>query len=219
VRPPQVSPLKAEDNVIIGNTVLMARRMGISLPRAGRVNALPCATPARRSWSKACGSNGCEYMTGGVAVILGAIGREFRRGHDRRDGVSLRSRGCRTGQHEPRDAGDRSRDGCPLGSELKGLIQAHVRETDSRKGGRSCKTGTLELRKLRSGLPQGNAGQAGASDLRGYGRDPGGVTQEQQTGPRYLGVRSCQIANKNHGNTAIVPETGQNLPASLPELF
>ena len=29
-----------------------------------------------------CGSNGCEYMTGGTAVILGAGRRQFRRRHD-----------------------------------------------------------------------------------------------------------------------------------------
>ncbi len=27
-----------------------------------------------------CGSNGCEYMTGGVAVILGAVGNNFAAG-------------------------------------------------------------------------------------------------------------------------------------------
>jgi glutamate synthase (NADPH/NADH) large chain len=27
-----------------------------------------------------CGSNGCEYMTGGVAVILGSIGANFGAG-------------------------------------------------------------------------------------------------------------------------------------------
>jgi glutamate synthase (NADPH) large chain len=27
-----------------------------------------------------CGSNGCEYMTGGVAVILGTIGANFGAG-------------------------------------------------------------------------------------------------------------------------------------------
>jgi len=27
-----------------------------------------------------CGSNGCEYMTGGIAVILGAVGNNFAAG-------------------------------------------------------------------------------------------------------------------------------------------
>jgi glutamate synthase (NADPH/NADH) large chain len=33
-----------------------------------------------------CGANGCEYMTGGIAVILGQGRQQFRRGHDRRHG-------------------------------------------------------------------------------------------------------------------------------------
>jgi glutamate synthase (NADPH/NADH) large chain len=33
-----------------------------------------------------CGSNGCEYMTGGTAVILGSDRRELRRWHDGRHG-------------------------------------------------------------------------------------------------------------------------------------
>ena len=37
-----------------------------------------------------CGANGCEYMTGGTAVILGKVGEEFRCGHDRRDGLHAR---------------------------------------------------------------------------------------------------------------------------------
>ena len=39
-----------------------------------------------------CGSNGCEYMTGGTAVILGRGRRQFRGRHDRRHGLRLRRR-------------------------------------------------------------------------------------------------------------------------------
>ena len=37
-----------------------------------------------------CGANGCEYMTGGMAVILGPVGDNFARRHDRRHGLRLR---------------------------------------------------------------------------------------------------------------------------------
>ncbi len=71
VRPPMASPLVAEDNVIIGNTVLYGATDGylFAAGRAGERFAV------RNSGAKVvvegCGSNGCEYMTGGVAVILG----------------------------------------------------------------------------------------------------------------------------------------------------
>ena len=80
VRPPKMSPLKAEDNVIIGNTVLYGATDGY-LFAAGRAGERFCV---RNSGAKVvvegCGTNGCEYMTGGVAVILGEIGTNFGAG-------------------------------------------------------------------------------------------------------------------------------------------
>ncbi len=80
VRPAQESPLTAEDNTIIGNTVLYGATDGhlFAAGRAGERFAV------RNSGAKVviegCGSNGCEYMTGGVAVILGSIGANFGAG-------------------------------------------------------------------------------------------------------------------------------------------
>ncbi|MEM9125425.1 MAG: glutamate synthase-related protein, partial [Pseudomonadota bacterium] len=80
VRPPQVSPLKADENTIIGNTVLYGATDG-HLYAAGRAGE---RFAVRNSGAKVviegCGSNGCEYMTGGVAVILGDIGANFGAG-------------------------------------------------------------------------------------------------------------------------------------------
>ena len=80
VRPPMNSPLVAENNTIIGNTVLYGATDGylFAAGRAGERFAV------RNSGAKVviegCGSNGCEYMTGGVAVILGRIGQNFGAG-------------------------------------------------------------------------------------------------------------------------------------------
>ena len=80
VRPPMVSPLDASENTIIGNTVLYGATDGhlFAAGRAGERFAV------RNSGAKVviegCGSNGCEYMTGGVAVILGQIGTNFGAG-------------------------------------------------------------------------------------------------------------------------------------------
>ncbi|ATG48314.1 glutamate synthase large subunit [Celeribacter ethanolicus] len=80
VRPPMHSPLIADQNTIIGNTVLYGATDGylFAAGRAGERFAV------RNSGAKVviegCGSNGCEYMTGGIAVILGAIGANFGAG-------------------------------------------------------------------------------------------------------------------------------------------
>lgn len=80
VRPPMASPLKTDDNTIIGNTVLYGATDGylFAAGRAGERFAV------RNSGAKVVveglGSNGCEYMTGGIAVILGDIGANFGAG-------------------------------------------------------------------------------------------------------------------------------------------
>jgi glutamate synthase (NADPH/NADH) large chain len=80
LRPPVSSPLESNRNTIIGNTVLYGATAG-KLFAAGQAGERFCV---RNSGAQAvvegCGSNGCEYMTGGVAVILGPVGPNFAAG-------------------------------------------------------------------------------------------------------------------------------------------
>ena len=80
VRPPASSPLTSNDNVIVGNTVLYGATAG-TLFAAGQAGERFCV---RNSGAEAvvegCGANGCEYMTGGVAAILGPVGDNFAAG-------------------------------------------------------------------------------------------------------------------------------------------
>jgi glutamate synthase (NADPH/NADH) large chain len=81
-----------------------------------------------------CGSNGCEYMTGGAAVILGEIGANFGAGMT----------GGMAYVYDPDDRAETLVNGetlvsCPVSephweSELKGLIERHVAETGSQRG-------------------------------------------------------------------------------------
>ncbi|MEM9271129.1 MAG: glutamate synthase large subunit, partial [Pseudomonadota bacterium] len=72
--------LVPQDNTIIGNTVLYGATDGYLFAN-GRAGERFCV---RNSGAKVvvegCGSNGCEYMTGGIAVILGEIGDNFGAG-------------------------------------------------------------------------------------------------------------------------------------------
>ncbi|MCY3879795.1 MAG: glutamate synthase large subunit [Rhodobacteraceae bacterium] len=80
LRPPLDSRLSASDNVIIGNTVLYGATGG-SLFAAGRAGERFCVRNSGAEVAvEGCGANGCEYMTGGVAVILGPIGTNFGAG-------------------------------------------------------------------------------------------------------------------------------------------
>jgi len=80
VRPPASSPLQSHHNVIIGNTVLYGATSG-TLLAAGQAGERFCV---RNSGATAVvegvGSNGCEYMTGGMVAILGPVGDNFAAG-------------------------------------------------------------------------------------------------------------------------------------------
>ena len=80
VRPQMASPLVASENTIIGNTVLYGATDGY-LFAAGRAGERFAVRNSGASVViEGCGTNGCEYMTGGRAVILGSIGANFGAG-------------------------------------------------------------------------------------------------------------------------------------------
>ena len=78
--PPRSSNLVAEENVIAGNVILYGATSGTVHIR-GLVGERFCV---RNSGAEAVvegvGDHGCEYMTGGVAVVLGRTGRNFGAG-------------------------------------------------------------------------------------------------------------------------------------------
>ncbi len=80
LRPRPSSRLVPHDNSIIGNTVLYGATEG-ELFAAGRAGE---RFAVRNSGAEAvvegCGAHGCEYMTGGTAVILGPVGDNFAAG-------------------------------------------------------------------------------------------------------------------------------------------
>jgi glutamate synthase (NADPH/NADH) large chain len=80
VYPPAESGLKADDNIIVGNTVLYGAISG-EVYFAGVAGERFCV---RNSGAIAVvegvGDHGCEYMTGGCVVVLGYTGRNFAAG-------------------------------------------------------------------------------------------------------------------------------------------
>jgi glutamate synthase (NADPH/NADH) large chain len=80
VFPPKEAPLRAEENIVAGNVLLYGATAGEAFFR-GIVGERFCV---RNSGATAVveglGDHGCEYMTGGTVVVLGAIGRNFAAG-------------------------------------------------------------------------------------------------------------------------------------------
>jgi glutamate synthase (NADPH/NADH) large chain len=154
VRPPLGSPLVPHENAIIGNTVLYGATGG-SLFASGRAGERFCV---RNSGAEVvvegCGSNGCEYMTGGVAVILGRFGDNFGAGmtggmaylYDPEAEHALRLNGETVivvpvaAQHWE--------------TQLKGLIERHHRETASPRASEILRHWDEELPKFRQIVPK-----------------------------------------------------------------
>ena len=80
IYPPKQASYVPEENIIIGNVAFYGATSGEAFIR-GKAGERFCV---RNSGAKVVvegvGDHGCEYMTGGVAVILGATGRNFAAG-------------------------------------------------------------------------------------------------------------------------------------------
>jgi glutamate synthase (NADPH/NADH) large chain len=80
LRPPLTSPLVPHENTIIGNTVLYGATGGKLFANGQAGERFAVRNSGATVVVEGCGSNGCEYMTGGVAVILGRVGDNFGAG-------------------------------------------------------------------------------------------------------------------------------------------
>jgi glutamate synthase (NADPH/NADH) large chain len=80
VRPMTSSPLTASANTIIGNTVLYGATAGKLFAAGQAGERFAVRNSGAQVVIEGCGSNGCEYMTGGTAVILGRVGANFAAG-------------------------------------------------------------------------------------------------------------------------------------------
>ncbi len=80
VRPAPSSTLRSNENTIIGNTVLYGATAGELFAAGQAGERFAVRNSGATAVVEGCGSNGCEYMTGGTVVILGAIGDNFGAG-------------------------------------------------------------------------------------------------------------------------------------------
>jgi glutamate synthase (NADPH) large chain len=80
VRPMVSSPLIAHQNTVVGNTVLYGATSGTLFAAGQAGERFAVRNSGARAVVEGCGSNGCEYMTGGTIVILGKVGDNFAAG-------------------------------------------------------------------------------------------------------------------------------------------
>jgi glutamate synthase (NADPH/NADH) large chain/glutamate synthase (ferredoxin) len=80
VRPPAGADFAAEENVIVGNTVLYGATAGSAFFRGLAGERFAVRNSGAHAVVEGVGDHGCEYMTGGRVVVLGRTGRNFAAG-------------------------------------------------------------------------------------------------------------------------------------------
>merc|ERR1712127_57124 len=80
VKLPDESNLVSNENTIIGNTVLYGATSGKLFASGQAGERFAVRNSGSLSVVEGCGAHGCEYMTGGTAIILGDVGDNFGAG-------------------------------------------------------------------------------------------------------------------------------------------
>ncbi len=80
VRPPEDSGIVPEQSIIIGNTVLYGAIAGECYFRGIAGERFAVRNSGATAVVEGTGDHGCEYMTGGVVIVIGPTGRNFAAG-------------------------------------------------------------------------------------------------------------------------------------------
>ena len=136
VRPTALSTFPPEENIIIGNVALYGATGGEAYINGIAGERFCVRNSGANAVAEGCGDHGCEYMTGGRVVILGATGKNFAAGMsggiayvlDENHELYLRLNKQMVDMEAVTERHD--------GEELRTLIEHHVRETGSPLGKR-----------------------------------------------------------------------------------
>ena len=136
VRPTALSTFAPEENIIIGNVALYGATGGEAYINGIAGERFCVRNSGANAVAEGCGDHGCEYMTGGRVVILGATGKNFAAGMsggiayvlDENHELYLRLNKQMVDMEAVTERHD--------GEELRTLIEHHVRETGSPLGKR-----------------------------------------------------------------------------------
>ena len=80
IKLPEESNLVSNENTILGNTVLYGATSGKLFAAGQAGERFAVRNSGATTVIEGCDSNGCEYMTGGMVVILGEVGDNFAAG-------------------------------------------------------------------------------------------------------------------------------------------
>ena len=154
VKVPDESTLVPEENIIIGNVALYGATSGEAYINGKAGERFCVRNSGASAVVEGIGDHGCEYMTGGRAVILGEVGRNFGAGMS--GGIAY--------IYDPKNTFEQhcNKEGLNLDpvetaediSELKDLIENHYNATLSPLAQRILENWQIELPKFIKVLPE-----------------------------------------------------------------
>ena len=198
---------EATENLIVGNTVLYGATSGEAFFRGVAGERFAVRLSGASAVVEGTGDHGCEYMTGGTVVVLGATGRNFAAGmsggvayvYDEagdfagRCNTSMVALDTVLSQTQQAAEGDASgwHKGRADEAILKGLIEDHHRWTGILARARHPRPLDRIARQVRQGLPARVQARAGPAQRgtpvrsrRGQGTRTGGDGRRRQVGPQ-----------------------------------
>jgi len=133
IKPPTDATYDPAKNVIVGNTCLYGATGGILFANGGAGERFGVRNSKGEAVIEGAGDHCCEYMTGGVIVVLGKVGRNVGAGMTGGLAYFLDEDGSFPAKVNP-EIVKIQRVTTPAGErQLKDLIQAHAERTDSPK--------------------------------------------------------------------------------------
>jgi glutamate synthase (NADPH/NADH) large chain len=161
VRPTTAGAATAHHNTIIGNTVLYGATSGRLFAAGQAGERFAVRNSGAEVVIEGCGSNGCEYMTGGVVVILGPVGENFGAGMTGGMAFLYDPDNRLPALANPADITWHRLATPHWESVVKSLIRDHVTETQSRFGERILNDWTREAAHFWHVVPKEMLGRLG----------------------------------------------------------
>ena len=131
VHPAQESRFVAEENIIVGNVCLYGATSGLAFIRGIAGERFAVRNSGVKTVVEGVGDHCCEYMTGGVVVVLGQTGRNFAAGMSGGVAYVLQDPATFEINCNQDMVALESVDDADDVAELKGLLEQHLQYTES----------------------------------------------------------------------------------------
>jgi len=131
VHPAKESHFIAEENIIVGNVCLYGATNGLAFIRGIAGERFAVRNSGVKTVVEGVGDHCCEYMTGGVVVVLGQTGRNFAAGMSGGVAYVLQDRATFDINCNQDMVALESVDDADDVAELKGLLEQHLQYTES----------------------------------------------------------------------------------------